>query len=114
LEDAHGDWASADDLQKAVWGLQRAGDRTINVQHLPGTSAGEWVELACWPYEHEVSLTVPGQIAKAVTLPANTPYMGVIWNDRAWTEVKAGRLRGLSMEGTAFRVAADLPGLEEG
>jgi hypothetical protein len=111
-KDAHGDWTDPDDLQKAVWGLQRFGDRTINIQHLPGTVAGEWVELATWPWEHEAALSVPGGDIRKAKFPPNTPWMGVVWGNEAWAEVLAGRMRGLSMEGTATRVSAALPGLE--
>ena len=111
-KDAHGEWTTDEDLQKAAWGLMRSGDRTINIQHLPGTVAGEWVELATWPWEHDAELATPGGEVRKVRMPANTPYMGVVWGDEAWEEVQAGRLRGLSMEGTARRVTADLPGID--
>jgi hypothetical protein len=111
--DAHKHWADPDDLQKAVWNLQRAGDRTINVQHLPGTRAGEWVELATWPWEHEAELSVPGGTITKHRFPPNTPWMGVVWDDAAWGEVLEGRERGLSIEGTASKIVADLPDYTE-
>jgi 2'-5' RNA ligase/cation transport regulator ChaB len=108
-EDAHGEWATPDDLQKAVWDYARTGDREITLQHIPGVVIGEWVELACWPWEHEATLTVPGSAVRKVKLPPNTPWMGVVWSERAWPLVKSGHLRGLSIEGRAKRVEADIP-----
>jgi len=41
--------------------------------------------------------------------PADTPFLGVVWEDWAWDLVKAGELRGYSIGGRARRVEADLP-----
>lgn len=106
--DAHKEFARVETLQKAVWDYVRSGDREIRLQHLRHVRAGEWVELSSWPYESEVALSVPGtdEVTK-VTLPAGTPYMGVIWDEPAWELVKAGKLRGLSIGGRTERVLAD-------
>ena len=40
--------------------------------------------------------------------PAETPFMGVVWESWAWDLVKAGQLRGYSIGGKARRVEADL------
>lgn len=114
--DAHDEWTDPDQLQEAIWGLVKSTDnitdaRTLTLQHITGFNIGEWVELACWPYPHEATLTVPGEGVRKVTLPANTPWMGVLWTPSAWREVEAGRLRGLSIEGTSLRTVADIPTL---
>jgi hypothetical protein len=41
--------------------------------------------------------------------PANTAFMGIIWEPWAWSLVKSGKLSGLSIGGKAQRVDADLP-----
>jgi hypothetical protein len=107
-EDAHGEWTDPDTLQAAMWDWVRKGDRTIYLQH-SDKAAGEMVELLTWPFPIEATLEVPEQGVTKYTFPANTPYLGVIWEDWAWDMVKAGQLRGYSIGGTARRVEADLP-----
>lgn len=106
--DAHGEWADASTLQSAAWDFVRTQPRTIYLQHSP-KPAGEWVEIMSWPYEVEATLTVPGAVAKStrtVTFPADTVYMGVIWEPWAYDEIRKGTLTGFSMGGVARRVEA--------
>lgn len=108
LEDAHGETIDADTLQKAIWDWVRKGDRNIYLQHSEKV-AGEMVEILTWPMEIETSLIVPNQGVTKYTFPADTPFMGVIWEDWAWDLVKAGKLRGYSIGGQAARVEVELP-----
>src|SRR5436305_11106587 len=57
--DAHGEYATAEDLQHAVWDYVRKGDRIIRAQHTSGTAIGEWVELMCMPGPTTVPLKLP-------------------------------------------------------
>ena len=116
--DAHGEYIESDVLQSAVWDYvrQSAGEgRRLKLQHglHPGTEAltiGEWVEITAWPYETEVTITVPGTSeVKKVKLPADTIYMGVVWDEEVWPLVKSGKIAGLSMGGKAVRVTG-VPG----
>lgn len=107
-EDAHGEFADADTLQRAMWDWVRKGDRTIYLQH-SDKAAGEMVEMMTVPFPLEAELTVPGQGVTKYTFPADTPFLGVVWEDWAWDLVKSGQLRGYSIGGTAKRVEADLP-----
>jgi hypothetical protein len=107
-EDAHGEFADAETLQKAMWDWVRKGDRTIYLQHSE-KAAGEMVEMLTWPFPIEAELTVPNQGVTKFTFPADTPFLGVVWEDWAWDLVKAGELRGYSIGGSAKRVEADLP-----
>jgi hypothetical protein len=100
--DAHGEFATADDLQKALWKFSLKGDRTLRKQHGKKT-IGKIVELVQWPFEAEVELSVPGRPVRKAKLPAGTVYAGVLWDEDAWPDVKAGRITGLSMGGTAVR-----------
>ena len=111
--DAHDEFTDASELQKAIWDFVRKGDRSIRLQHT-ARKAGEWVEIATWPYPTEVELSLPDsgtikatQPVEKATLPPNTAFMGVIWEDWAWELVKQGRLRGYSIGGVARRVEAD-------
>lgn len=107
-EDAHGEFTDSATLQKAMWEWVRKGDRTIYLQHSE-KPAGEMVELLTLPFPLEASLTVPNQGVTKFQFPANTPFLGVIWEPWAWDLVKSGQLRGYSIGGSARRVEADLP-----
>ena len=104
--DAHGDYTDTETLQKALWGWIRKGDRSIRLQHTR-KRAGEMVEILTWPFEVTAKMQVPGEEDSDVTFPADTPFMGVVWEDWAWDLVKAGELRGYSIGGRARRVEAD-------
>ena len=108
VEDAHGEFTDEDTLQKALWDWVRSGDRTIYLQH-SDKPAGEMVEIMTVPFAVEADLTVPNQGVTKYQFPANTPFMGVVWEDWSWQLVKEGKLRGYSIGGTARRMSADLP-----
>jgi hypothetical protein len=107
-EDAHGEFTDSETLQRAMWDWVRKGDRTIYLQH-SDKAAGEMVEMMTLPFPLEAELTVPNQGVSKFTFPADTPFLGVVWEDWAWDLVKTGQLRGYSIGGTAKRVEADLP-----
>ncbi len=107
-EDAHKEFTDADTLQKALWNWVRKGDRRIFIQHSDKV-AGEMVEALTWPFPIEADLEVPNQGITKQVFPADTPFLGVVWEDWAWDLVKAGELRGYSIGGRARRVEADLP-----
>lgn len=108
LEDAHGETIEPGELQTAIWDWVRKGDRRIFLQHSEKV-AGEMVEILTMPMETEMSLTVPNQGVTKYQFPADTPFMGVIWEDWAWDLVKAGKLRGYSIGGQAQRVEVEIP-----
>ena len=105
--DGHGEFIDADTLQKAIWDWVRSGDRTIFLQHSE-KAAGEMVEILTWPMPIQTALSLPGEDIRKVEFPAETPFMGVVWESWAWDLVKAGQLRGYSIGGKARRVEADL------
>jgi len=108
--DAHGEWTDADELQTAVWGWVRSGDRRIFLQHDRDIEAGEWVEVMTMPQPWTVQMTnAEGEPIGEVTYPPNTVFLGVIWNEESWELVKAGKLRGYSIGGFSDRVLADMP-----
>jgi len=108
VEDAHGEFVDPGTLQKALWDWVRKGDRRIFIQHSDKV-AGEMVEALTWPFPIEADLEVPNQGITKQVFPADTPFLGVVWEDWAWDLVKAGELRGYSIGGRARRVEADLP-----
>lgn len=110
--DAHGDWATPDDLQEALWKFSK-GERLIALQHRPEEGAqGEAVELMVIPWEHTVPMIQPDGDMKDVTFPAGTPWMGVVWNDDVWPLVKAGKIRGYSIGGRASMLSVNIPEAE--
>jgi len=109
-EDAHGEFTDSETLQKALWEWVRKGDRTIYLQH-SAKPAGEMVEIMTVPFPVEANLTVPNQGVTKFKFPAETPFMGVVWEPWAWEMVKAGTLRGYSIGGTAKRMTVDMPEL---
>ena len=108
MQDAHGEFTDAETLQEALWNWVRKGDRQIYLQHSDKV-AGEMVEVLTWPFPIETEMTVPGEQVTKYGFPANTPFMGVIWEPWAWEMVKAGELRGYSIGGKARRIEAELP-----
>jgi hypothetical protein len=120
--DAHGEYTSADDLQKALWGYVETSSKTgrgINLQHEDyGKGAiGHWVEAVSWPYEVKASVTKAGDKPRTLTMPPGTVYMGVVWTEKAWPALKNGTLNGLSLGGRAIRlpqVEKDAPSLHMG
>jgi hypothetical protein len=108
--DAHGEWTDPDELQKAAWEWVRSGDRRIFLQHDRTVQAGEWVEIMTMPQPWTVMMRdAEGNDVGEVTYPENTVFLGVVWNDTTWQDVKKGRLRGYSIGGFADRTMADLP-----
>lgn len=111
--DAHGEWTDANELQQAVWGWVRDGDRRIFLQHDTEIVAGEWVEVMTMPQPWTVQMLGPsGEAIGEVTYPPNTVFLGVVWTPEAWELVRRGELRGYSIGGFSDRVFAELP--EEG
>ena len=108
--DSHGEWTDAEELQNAVWGWVRSGDRRIFLQHDTDVVAGEWVEVMTMPQPWTVDMMdAGGESIGQVTYPKDTVFLGVVWNDESWADVKAGRLRGYSIGGYSDRMMADLP-----
>lgn len=108
VEDAHGEFTDAATLQRAMWDWVRKGDRTIYLQH-SNKAAGEMVEMMTLPFAVDAELVVPGEQRTKYSFPADTPFIGVIWEPWAWELVKRGELRGYSIGGSARRMTAELP-----
>jgi hypothetical protein len=105
--DAHGEYASADDLQKAVHDYVMRGDLELRDMHDTSKKIGHVVEIVTWPFEVELELMVPGETDKAtntVTVPPGTVFTGVIWSEDVWPDVKAGKYKGYSLGGKTVRV----------
>jgi hypothetical protein len=106
--DAHGEWTDSDELQKAVWEYVKSNDRRIRLQHNRDVVAGEWVEVMAFPYELTVPIKTMSDIEVNHTYPANTVFLGVIWEPWAWDLVKSGKILGYSIGGKAERLYVDM------
>jgi len=107
VDDAHGEYAEADDLQQALWDYFSGEDKRLRKQHGEDV-IGDVVELVQWPYELDAELKVGSDVRK-FKLPAGTVYAGVVWSEDAWPDVKKGKISGLSMGGRAVRIAEPNP-----
>ncbi|CAB4148359.1 Phage-like element PBSX protein, XkdF [uncultured Caudovirales phage] len=122
--DAHNDVASAAELERAQWEYVRRNDRKIYIQHKMTAQygdkvAGEWVSMVTWPTEVNTKFFVPTESpsglqatmkfepVKEKTLPANSVYMGVVWEPWAWELVKSGKITGFSFGGLGQRKRID-------
>jgi hypothetical protein len=108
MEDAHGEWTDSDELQRAVWDYVRTDDRRIRLQHNRDVVAGEWVEVMAFPHSITVPITTPEGKEEQHTYPANTVFLGVIWEPWAWDMVREGKIRGYSIGGKAERLFVDM------
>ena len=106
--DAHNEWTDAEELQRAVWDYVRSNDRRIRLQHNRDIVAGEWVEVMSFPYELTVPITTPTGIIVNHTYPANTVFLGVIWEEWAWEKIQRGEILGYSIGGRAERLYVDM------
>ena len=108
--DAHGEWTDPAELQQALWGYIRSGDRDIRLQHNVDIVAGEWVEAMQWPYDVSIPMVQAGTgRVSNVSFPAGTCFLGVIWKPWAWELVKQGKIGGYSMGGTGAGIEVDMP-----
>jgi hypothetical protein len=112
--DAHGEWTDPQELQQALWGYVRNGDRDIRLQHNVDIVAGEWLEALTMPYEVEFPmLQADSGRVNNVKFPPGTVFLGVQWKPWAWELVKAGEIRGFSIGGTGAGIEVDLPTADE-
>ena len=61
-----------------------------------------------FPYEITVPITNPEGHTYSHTYPANTVFLGVIWEPWAWEKVKSGEILGYSIGGKAERLYVDI------
>lgn len=108
--DAHGDFATADDLQGAVWDYVRKGDRAIRRQHTDGTVVGECVEIVSWPFATTMPMTCADGSTVTKEYEAGTVFLGAVWTPEAWPDVVSGKLSGYSLGGSAVRVDVEVEG----
>lgn len=94
--DGHRDFASKAAIEEAAWNYLRKGGG-VGLDHADGTDgAGERVESYIWPGDDWT--TPSGYVVKQ-----GDWMLGIIWTPEAWELVKAGKIGGVSMQGSAKR-----------
>lgn len=94
--DVHGEYTTADELEKAAWRFAKAGLRAPGIQHKNGTDgAGRVVESYIyrgpdWQMGDEV-------------VKSGDWLIGVLWEPSTWDSIKKGALTGFSIQGYAKR-----------
>lgn len=106
--DAQNEWTDAVELQKALWDYVKSGDRDIRLQHQKDIKAGEWVEAMTLPYEWTTPVQKSNGSSGAITYPAGTVLLGVVWEPWAWEMVKSGEITGFSIGGSAERLDLEM------
>lgn len=92
--DAHGEYADAEELEKAAWQFMQ--DPKVGIMHRFGTEgAGRVVESYVWRFE---KTTIGGQV-----ISPGDWLLGVVWEPQAWALIKSGDLNGFSIQGWAAR-----------
>jgi hypothetical protein len=100
-KDAHGDFATADELEGAAWDYMRR-LRKATDEGLPGIQHAEGSGGAGEPVESYIYRGPRWKVADQVVEPGDW-MLGVIWSDDAWQLIKSGKLTGYSIQGTALR-----------
>src|ERR1700761_2471980 len=95
-QDGHRDFASKAAVQDAAWNYLRK-SRNVGLMHVDGTDgSGEVVESFVWPGEDWT--TSNGYVVKQ-----GDWLLGVVWDEDSWGMIKAGKIGGVSMQGSARR-----------
>jgi hypothetical protein len=104
--DAHGEFVSVDELERAAFEFAKSGNKRLLLQHgdVGAQHVGDILSVFPWPYEVTLPITKAGERPRDVRFPAGTVFAWVRWDQDAWkTLVKTGKLNGYSMGGRAHR-----------
>lgn len=97
--DGYRDFAPAPVVREAAWAFMEK-SREVGAWHAEGVvGRGQVKDSFIWPDDWP-DFEVPG---KGVTLTKGDWLLGVRWDDDAWADIKAGRMTGMSPQGSAAR-----------
>lgn len=100
--DAHGDYTTAAELERAAWQFMRRvqmGKAGIGLMHQPGTDGAGTV------VESYIYRGPTWQIGEQVVEPGDW-LLGVIWDEMAWARIRRGEITGYSIQGFAHKAPA--------
>lgn len=90
--DGRRDMISPEELEEAAWRFMA--HRDVGIEHRPGPKAGTVVESYIYRGPKWV-------VSDRLTVVPGTWLVGIVWEPWAWADVQAGRIRGLSPQGSA-------------
>jgi Putative phage serine protease XkdF len=94
------DFAGPDAIEDAAWSYLRKGGQ-VGLWHLDGTTgSGEVVESYIY---RGPDWTLTAADGSTQTVRKGDWVAGIIWTPEAWDLIKTGKIRGVSMQGTATR-----------
>jgi hypothetical protein len=101
-QDGHRDFAGATALEECAWNFLAKSPK-VGAYHQDGTEgAGTVVESYLWPAGDWVMKAVDGS---EQTIVKGDWLLGVVWGSAIWKAILDGRVRGVSMQGSASRRA---------
>lgn len=98
--DQHRDYVGKEALEEAAWSYLLK-SREVGLYHQDGTDgAGVVVESYIWRADPWVIKTTSG---REYTVHPGDWLVGIQWDEATWPLIKQGRIKGVSMQGTAER-----------
>lgn len=98
------DWFDKADLEQAAWSYMRSGCPKINAFHVDGTEdCAEPVESFIWRWDD-------WDVGDGIVVKDGDWLLGAILSPRMWDLHKAGKINGLSPQGTARRLQVQKEG----
>lgn len=110
--DSHGDYATADELEKAAWNFMASGQALTagsGTDHAEGTDlSGTVVESYVWrgPAWTMKRADENGNEVEVTVAKEGDWMLGTIWTEKAWDRIAAGELTGYSIQGLAQIIEA--------
>lgn len=99
-QDGHRDFMAPDALEETAWRYM-AKSRELGLCHVDGTE-GHGTVVESYVYRGP-DWTVKAADGSEQVIKAGDWLLGVIWDQPAWAEIKAGRFGGMSPQGMARR-----------
>jgi len=99
-EDGRRDYVRPDVVERTAWAWM-AKSRTVGLYHQDGTE-GHGTVVESYVYRGP-----DWQVNDDTLIKAGDWLVGTVWDDQAWTLVKAGLINGMSPQGRARRAPAD-------
>lgn len=100
--DGHGEGVDPVTLSVAMLRYAATADKSLRMQHTPGTAVGEVIALLAWPAAKSVELCVQSSCSKPRLSP-HTVYSVTRFTQEAFKAVSSASVAGLSIGGSAKR-----------
>lgn len=104
--DGHGEFMRPDELEQTAWGYVTKG-REIGLFHADGT-VGHGTVVESYLYRGP-DWTLTAVDGSTQVVKAGDWLLGAVWDEAAWSLIKAGHVDGWSMQGVSLRRTAPTP-----